>query len=606
MEGIFHMNFKKLFGASAFVALMATGMAQANETQNLSGAQPFPMQPQPFFGAPKWAPGVVVVTFNSDATAEDQRRFAQEYGLTVDLRRQSPYFVRYKVRASMNGLFTVDEVALADTMKRDSRVRTAELDFAITPDQALPNDPMFGDLWGLHNTGQSGGVADADIDAPEAWAAAGNYPRTVIAVIDDGVDWQHQDLRANIWTNPREIAGNGIDDDNNGRVDDVNGWDMVSNDNDPTPTEGNSHGTHCAGSVGAVGSNGVGVVGVNPRCWIMPIRMYDGQGTWMTDLVSSIDYAWRNGARVISVSYNIDGFTTALSDAIGRAGAADAAYVNSAGNNGQQDPPRAVLRDRHQNIIFVAATDRRDARSSFSNYGKNIEIAAPGSDIMSTLPGNTYGRSSGTSMSTPHVAGALGVVRSLNPTLPVRQALNRLISTADMKPNLGIAGGRMNLLKAIMTSTNASLAAISMFEGANSTGTVTEARTSDNRYFNVGSHKVLRVGEVASAQSTFTVPSGTLDRGEVTFEASAVSGVTLNVFAFNWTTNNYDYLGAGPLTLSDSTRTVKMPVAISKYMNANRQVRILTRGVNPNNTIRIATPFTLKLDRIGLSVFLVN
>jgi hypothetical protein len=600
------MKIKKLVGASALLALAAMGMAQVNENPNLSGAQVFPMMPQPYFGAPKWAPGVVVVTFNPGATAEDHRRLAQDYGLTIDLRRQSPYFVRYKVRASMNGLFTVDEAALADTMKGDPRVRTAELDVAITPDQTLPNDPMFGDLWGLHNTGQSSGVVDADIDAPEAWAAAGNYPRTVIAVIDDGVDWQHQDLRANIWTNPREIAGNGIDDDNNGRVDDVHGWDMVSNDNDPTPSEGSSHGTHCAGSVGAVGNNGVGVIGANPRCWIMPIRMYDGQGTWMTDLVSSIDYAWRNGARVISVSYNIDGFTTALSDAIARAGAADVAYVNSAGNNAQQDPPRGQLRNVHQNIIFVAATDRRDARSSFSNYGRNIEIAAPGSDILSTVPGNQYQRSSGTSMSTPHVAGVLGFVRSLNPTLNARQALNRLITTADSKPGLGISGGRMNMLKAIMTSTTVPLSAISMFEGSAPTGTVTEARTSDNRYFTVNSRQVLRIGEVASAQSTFTVPNGTLDRAEVTFEASGVSGVTLNVFAFNWTTNNYDYLGAGPLTISDSTRTVKMPVAISKYMNANRQVRILTRGVNPNNTIRIATPFTLKIDRMGLGASLVN
>jgi hypothetical protein len=158
----------------------------------------------------------------------------------------------------------------------------------------------------------------------------------------------------------------------------------------------------------------------------------------------------------------------------------------------------------------------------------------------------------------------------------------------------------------IVTPTNASLSAISMFEGTGSAGTVTEARTSDNRYFTVNSNKVLRVGEVASAQSTFTVPAGILDRGEVSFEAQAVAGVTMNVFAFNWTTNNYDYLGAGPLTLADSTRLIKMPVAISKYMNASRQIRILTRGVNPNNTIRIATPFTLKIDRIAFNAFILN
>jgi subtilisin family serine protease len=524
------MQIKKLVGASALLALAAMGMAQIDEKPNLSGAQVFPMQPQPYFGKAKWAPGVVVVTFKPGATARDHRRLAQDYGLSIDQSRQSPYFVRYTVRASMNGLFSVDEGALAETMKRDPRIRSAELDFAVTPDQSLPNDPMFGDLWGLHNTGQSSGTADADVDAPEAWNYAGTYPRTVIAVIDDGVDWQHQDLLANIWTNPNEVAGNNIDDDNNGKVDDVRGWDMVSNDNDPTPTSGNEHGTHCAGTVGAVGNNGLGVIGVNPRCWIMPIRMYNGQSTWMTDLVSSIDYAWQNGARVISVSYNIDGFTTALSDAIGRAGTADVAYVNSAGNNAQQDPPRAALRNVHQNILFVASTDRNDARSSFSNYGTNVEIAAPGSDIMSTRPGNLYQLMSGTSMATPHAAGALGFVRSMFPSLTARQALDRMIGTADAKPGLGISGGRLNLSAAVEVDTaipsdpvNARLdlhstsAAIVSFDGSGDDGASGMASNYDIRIssnpitlanFNAAQRLTANVPQVTGGQRTTVTLSG--------------------------------------------------------------------------------------------------
>ncbi len=445
----------------------------------------------------KYAPGVVVVAFHDDVPFLVRQAKAQNYGLVEDMAVQSPYFNRFFIGRTpqTQGMSVEDAIHV---LERDPAIRYAEPDMRVYPDQALPNDPRFNEMWGLHNTGQTGGSNDSDIDAPEAWATAGTNPKVIVGLIDDGVQIGHPDLAGNIYVNPGEIPANGIDDDGNGFIDDVNGWDFASGDNNPNPTGSNTHGTHTAGTVAAVTNNNIGVAGVAQDVLLLPIRMYSGQSTWMTALVQSIDYSRVMGAKVVSVSYNIDGYTQALSDAIGRADTADMVYVNSAGNNNQNaDGLRGALRNVHQNVVFVAATDHNDNKASFSNFGQTVDIAAPGVDILSTVINSGYALNSGTSMACPHMAGAVAVVRSKFPNLTDRQSLDRLIGTADMVPQLQgvIAGGRLNLNNALDDDTTppsnptdlrliakASATMKLGFKGSGDDGTVGQASQYDIRY----------------------------------------------------------------------------------------------------------------------------
>lgn len=398
----------------------------------------------------------VVVVFAPGVGDGLKRALVSRIGLTVDPVKSGPFFSVVDLsREARNAGMTVEwAVRYLNSLPS---VQYTEFDMAITPD-FVPNDPNFGNLYGLHNTGQTGGTPDADMDVTEAWDVTGVGNSIVVAECDDGIDWTHPDLAANIWNNPGEIAGNGIDDDGNGFIDDIRGWDFNQNDNNPIGGSGDTHGTHVAGTIAAVNNNGIGISGAGRNTKLMPLRMYSSSGAtnWMTDLANAIDYAWRNGAKVISVSYNIDGYTNALVQAIQRADAADVVYCNSAGNNNQLNPPRAAIRDLANNVIFVAASDHNDARASFSNYGAKVEIFTAGVNIYSTLPGNTYGNNSGTSMATPNCASVVAVIRAFFPTLTDRQALDRLIGSADSIPQLTAFipnGKRANLNNALEIDT---------------------------------------------------------------------------------------------------------------------------------------------------------
>ncbi len=268
----------------------------------------------------------------------------------------------------------------------------------------LPNDPRLPEQWALHNTGQSGGTADADIDAPEAWNTTTGSDDVIIAVIDTGVDYTHPDLAGNMWTNPGEIPDNSIDDDHNGYVDDVHGWDAVANDGDPM--DDNGHGTHCAGIIGATGDNGQGVTGVNWNVSIMALKFLDSSGSGTTtDQLECLEYAREMGAHITSNSYG--GWrphSQAEYDAIA---AMDNLFVAAAGNDGlniDQSWPGGTVGDAYvpansswyhypaaynlPNVLTVGATDRNDVRASFSNYGATrVDLFAPGSQILSTMPG---------------------------------------------------------------------------------------------------------------------------------------------------------------------------------------------------------------------------
>ena len=327
-----------------------------------------------------------------------------------------------------------------------SDVIQATPDFSIKS-QATPNDPSFGSLWGLANRGAQGGTANADINATRAWDF-GTSTNVVIAEIDTGVDYRHQDLAANIWTNTGEIAGNGIDDDHDGYVDDTRGWDFANNDNDPM--DDNGHGTHVAGTIGAIGNNGLGVTGVAWSAKIMPLKFLDKNGSGaISDAIEAINYARVKGAKVINASWGGGGFSSALQSAISQFQNAGGIFVAAAGNEASNNATVASYPANYSGVISVGASTRNDTLASFSNYGTNVQIVAPGQSILSTLPNNSYGTLSGTSMATPHVSGAIALLWGQNPTLSAAQITSALlINTANVLRGSQSKYGRLDLGKA--------------------------------------------------------------------------------------------------------------------------------------------------------------
>jgi serine protease len=330
-------------------------------------------------------------------------------------------------------------------------VLAAEPDYTIGV-AAIPNDPSFGSLYGLNNTGQSNGTADADIDAPAAWDVARGTGAKIVAVIDTGVDYTHPDLAANMWRNPGETAGNGVDDDGNGFVDDVFGADFANNDGNPM--DDNSHGTHVSGTIGAVGDNGVGVTGVAWTTRIMALKFLGANGSGSTsNAVRAINYAVAKGADILNNSWGGGGYSSTLMTAIQNANAAGVIFVAAAGNESSNTDaaPSYPAGYNVPNVISVASTDRNDNLSSFSNYGATtVDVGAPGSSILSTVPGGGYATYSGTSMATPHVSGALAVYWDANPSLTAAQVVQQLYTSLDPLPSLAgrtVTGGRLNLQK---------------------------------------------------------------------------------------------------------------------------------------------------------------
>ena len=342
---------------------------------------------------------------------------------------------------------------------RTSGVSYVEPDFVIAP-TAVPNDPSFPTLWGLDNVGQSGGVRNADINAPEAWNTTTGSRNVVVAVIDTGVDYTHPDLAANIWRNPGEIPGDGIDNDRDGYVDDVYGWNFSSNN--ANPMDDNGHGSHVAGTIGAVGNNGVGVTGVNWQVSIMPVKFLSASGSGLTSgAIAAINYVTHMkrdmGINIVATnnSWGGGGFSTSLRDAIEAGGRAGILFVAAAGNDGRNTDvnpsyPAAYTSDA---IISVAAVDRSNRLAGFSNYGTtSVDVGAPGVGILSTTPRNTYSSYSGTSMATPHVTGVVALLAAANPQASASRIRNAILSTTTPTASLAgkvATGGMLNAFAAV-------------------------------------------------------------------------------------------------------------------------------------------------------------
>jgi len=388
------------------------------------------------------------------ADGEDPLALMESLGAdAVSLERVTPDVPLYRLHLSSASAESLPKAleATADA----AAVLLAEPDFIVQAN-LVPNDPRFRDnsLWGLHQAN------DVDIDAPEAWDVRTSAASVVVAVIDTGVRYTHQDLAANMWRNSREIAGNRLDDDNNGFVDDVFGADAFNNDGDPMDDQG--HGTHCAGTIGAVGNNGLGIAGVAWQVKLMALKfLSSGGGGTTSDAIRCIDYARAQGAKIMSNSWGGGGASASLLASIERARAAGILFVAAAGNEGRNTDlsPNYPSGYASDNVVAVAATDRNDALAYFSNYGStSVDLGAPGVDILSSVSSSdaAYASYSGTSMATPHAAGALAILAAQYPQDNYSALVRRLLSATDPIPALRgrtVSGGRLNLAKALQGST---------------------------------------------------------------------------------------------------------------------------------------------------------
>jgi subtilisin family serine protease len=456
----------------------------------------------------------------------------------------------------------------------------AEFDHIVHANQA-PNDPSYGVLWGLHNVGQTvnadPGIANADINAPEAWTITTGSASVVIADIDSGVNYNHPDLAANAWLNPGEIAGNGIDDDGNGRIDDMRGFDFFNNDADPM--DDNGHGTHTAGTFAGVANNGLGVVGVTWSCKVMALKFLSGTGSGATTgAIGAINYAVQKGVKVSNNSWGGGAFSQALFDAIAASRAINHVFVAAAGNDGLNTDisvsyPQGYAID---NIISVAASDNNDARASFSNYGAtSVDLAAPGVNIYSTYLG-TYSYLNGTSMATPHVTGVVALVQTLSPTWTYTQVRDRILQT--IRPVAAFNG---------ITTTGGVLdafAAVNLGAPINNTPVVAIATPTSNSIFPVGS-------VVSFSASANDVEDGALTA--LLSWTSSIDGVIGTGAAFSRTLTAGTHIVSASVTDSGSrTGAASVTINIQAPPPANDPCSgsiLLSNGVAFSGSIATAT-----------------
>ena len=359
------------------------------------------------------------------------------------------FLLRFKSR----DVDSVDEAI--STLKLYSFVDYAEPNY-LRVSTYIPNDSRFGELWALDNQGGYGGRLDADIDAPEAWGITFGERSVIVAVTDTGIDNSHPDLQESIYRNSVEVL-NGLDDDHNGYVDDVAGWNFSAEDNGNNNTQdySASHGTHVSGIIAAKGDNNQGVIGVAPGVSLLPVKVLDENGGFLSDFINGIDYSISMGASIINVSLGGNDFSLAEKTVFDRAEAKGVLVVVAAGNEGQDvgASPEYPGGYDNDNIINVLASNRLDQFEPFSSYGASaVDVAAPGRQILSTFLGNDYRFFKGTSMSAAHVSGIAALVKSVNPSWRAPQLKEAIMNTVDQQPSLigrCVSGGRVNAYKAV-------------------------------------------------------------------------------------------------------------------------------------------------------------
>ncbi len=318
----------------------------------------------------------------------------------------------YLLRLEADG----DVLQAAAALAADPRVEWAEPDYLARPVDTTPNDPHFSEQWGL-----------TQIEAPAAWDVVTGTQTVVIAIVDSGIQEDHPDLDDHLWVNPGEIAGNGVDDDNNGYVDDVHGWNFVADSNDIA--DGNGHGTQVAGVAAAESDNGLGIAGVCWNCRIMPVKVMADSGVAnYSDIAEGVRYAADKGAQVINLSLGGYANSNALREAVAYAADKGAVVVGGAGNDNTASPFYPAAYD---GVLAVAGTADDDTKAAFSDYGDWVDLAAPAVAITTTFLGGDYGPADGTSLAAPFVSGLAGLIRSRWPEWTPAMVRNQLVQTAD-------------------------------------------------------------------------------------------------------------------------------------------------------------------------------
>lgn len=410
----------------------------------------------------------VFVKFKSNVSLAEIRKITARYNDRVEDKIET-----------VRGLMAIDDLDNADPEKIAEQYRQmtdlveyAEPNFVIKLDDPqpvslknksendssnIPNDPMFAEQWALNNIGQNGGKEKADIAAVKAWEKTKGSKKVVIAVLDTGVDYTHNDLVGNIWIRPENVPP--YKDDELGVINDLYGFN--ADDNLSDPMDDNGHGTHCAGVIGAEGNNEEGIAGINWEVQIMPLKFLGRSGFGSTkNAIEAINYAIdrkRNGVniRVISASWGSTAYSKALEDVIRAAGEEGILFIAAAGNDSSDNDKRKHYPSNYDlpNVISVAATDRNDNLASFSNFGvKTVHLAAPGKDIASTWLKDGYRDASGTSMATPQVSGVAGLILATDPKMSVEKLKERILNSVDKVDSLNgkvKTGGRLNAAKAL-------------------------------------------------------------------------------------------------------------------------------------------------------------
>ena len=430
------------------VGLLFAGLTLSGKSQIIRRpyGQSFPIEEQPLS-----APDKILVKYKKLADVHTQESIKASIESTFGIQEIQKFTL---IDVSVYRTFWDKKQTLVE-LNANPFVEYAEPDYYRFTKTTFPNDSFFLDLWGLYNIGQNNGTPDADIDAPEAWDLTTGSPDVVVAVIDYGVDYNHADLKANMWINPGEILGNGIDDDGNGYVDDYYGIDAIDNSGDPMDDDG--HGTHVSGSIAAVGNNGIGVTGVCWNCRIMALRFRSSnRGGAISDEIECIQYAVNKGVKIVCGSFGGYVFSQSEKNAIDAARNSGVLFMFAAGNGGDNSETKPHYPSAYdsENIIAVGVSDRNDRLVSWSDYGiTTVDIAAPGDDILSTVLNNGYQMESGTSMAAPHVAGLAALLKSYNPSLTWLDIKNLILNNGDKIPTAEgklVTGSRINAYKALM------------------------------------------------------------------------------------------------------------------------------------------------------------
>jgi len=419
--------------------ILFVGFLSFSQTQPVHAGQQAPYQS-----------GEIIVGFQANVGDQQQDEIENRHG---DETKTTLAGINARL-VKLEGSRTVSQAV--KEYQRESAVSYAEPNYIVHA-FAIPNDPFYSQLWGLKNTGQMvngiTGKAGADIKTEPAWAMTTGSTSVVVGIVDTGVDYTHPDLAANIWSNPGGIGGCSAG---------THGYNAITLT--CNPLDDNNHGTHVSGTIGAVGNNGIGVVGINWTTRIMGLKFLDANGSgYIADAVTAIDFAVKAkiagvNIRALNNSWGGGGFSQALLDEINKAGANGILFVVAAGNSATNLNRRTFYPCSYTtatNLICVAATDQNDTLAWFSNYGSNtVHLGGPGTNILSTIIGGNYAYFDGTSMATPHVVGAAALILSApgQGSLTVSQLKNKILSSVDLLPSLvglTITGGRLNVCKAI-------------------------------------------------------------------------------------------------------------------------------------------------------------